>query len=380
MTDIVSPAWCELQYWYSLTKYGKIKRTPQMKRGTEVHKVLEEKVHTTVPIETKTREDIWGLRIWNVIQGLRCLRVTGMTREFEIWGVIDGQVINGIIDELSFHCTDPELEDKLAKKVRLETKQPPPDQSTISQFFGGNNLETRLAGLESRVSGLESTARLTGKAQGLDRKVYLMDVKTRGSTRLPNATAMRPTHMQLSLYRHLLSELASNAVNADILFDRYKLDPSRSFSDAMIAQLSGLDFNFSGSQTGSEEALMESTEDTVGQLLAHNSLRQLWELMTLEFHRTMPGGPESISKVLKVEFRSSHDSSIVGVKTFPFNDEVFETYMADVMQWWKGERPPKGVDVEEAFKCQMCEFADGCEWRQNKVDDAMKRSRAKAPT
>ena len=72
---------------------------------------MEEQVHTTVPVDVQTKEDTWGLKIWNVIQGLRTLRVTGMTRELEIWGVVDGQIINGIIDELSYTCTDPELED-----------------------------------------------------------------------------------------------------------------------------------------------------------------------------------------------------------------------------------------------------------------------------
>src|SRR6187402_1522359 len=115
VTDLVSPAWCELQYWYTLTKHGRKRRTPAMKEGTRVHRVLEEQVHTMVKIDITTREDAWGLRIWNVIQGLRTLRDTGQTRELEIWGTVDGLVVNGVIDELSYICPDTELEESLEK-------------------------------------------------------------------------------------------------------------------------------------------------------------------------------------------------------------------------------------------------------------------------
>ncbi|KAG9858556.1 hypothetical protein KCU63_g7144, partial [Aureobasidium melanogenum] len=52
VTDIISPAWCELQYWYSLTKYGRVRRTAAMKQGSSVHKVLEEQAATVLPVNT----------------------------------------------------------------------------------------------------------------------------------------------------------------------------------------------------------------------------------------------------------------------------------------------------------------------------------------
>ena len=36
--------------------------------------------------------------------------MTGLTRELEVMGVVDGEVIIGIIDELSYACPDEELE------------------------------------------------------------------------------------------------------------------------------------------------------------------------------------------------------------------------------------------------------------------------------
>lgn len=115
VTDLISPAWCELQYWYTLTKFGRKRRTPAMKKGITIHKTFEDEIYTTVAVEITTKEDALALRLWNVIQGLRTLREYGLTRELEVWGVVDGQLVNGVIDELSYECPDPELEDSAAE-------------------------------------------------------------------------------------------------------------------------------------------------------------------------------------------------------------------------------------------------------------------------
>jgi hypothetical protein len=87
-----------------------------MKQGTKIHKAREDEVHRTVPVDVATREDKWGLRIWNVIQGLRTLKDTGRTRELEIWGIIGGEIVNGIVDELSYDCPDPKLESQIDER------------------------------------------------------------------------------------------------------------------------------------------------------------------------------------------------------------------------------------------------------------------------
>jgi exonuclease V len=45
------------------------------------------------------------------------------------------------------------------------------------------------------------------------------------------------------------------------------------------------------------------------------------------------------------------------------------------MDWWKGKRETKGVDIEEAFKCRICEFADGCTWRATKIEEGLQKAR-----
>ncbi|KAL6715168.1 hypothetical protein ACLMJK_007432 [Lecanora helva] len=367
VTDLISPSWCELQYWFVLTKHGKKRRTPAMKQGSVVHQKLEDQVHQTVPVDIVTKEDAWGLRIWNVIQGLKTLRETGMTRELEIWGTVDGLVVNGVIDELSYICPDPELEAKQEKNSAKNTL--PADQATITDFFGGSSLETNGQGIMHNLRSRESTP-----------KIYLTDVKIRGSKSIPKDPSFRPTLMQLMLYHHLLSNLASNKVNADIIFDRYGLDPDVTFSDSFIAQISSLDEALDTPQSSLETSSSSpSTQDPTTLLLTHNTLRLLWSLMITSFQSTMPHGAASLGPVLKAEYRSPDDGEIMGVKTFLHDSKQMQEYLDDEMRWWKGERGARGVCVEEAYKCGSCEFADECEWRRGKILEAtekMRRSRS----
>ncbi|KAB8301261.1 hypothetical protein EYC80_003147 [Monilinia laxa] len=366
VTDLVSPAWCELQYWYTLTKHGRKKRTSAMKQGSAVHKILEDQVHRTVQIDIETKEDAWGLRIWNVIQGLRTLRETGQTRELEVWGTIDGLVVNGVIDELSYICPDHELELLLQKMSKKEKKLPPADQTSISDFF--------------KTKGGSSLAEATRTKRRIQsNKLYLCDVKTRGVRALPNNAAFRPTHVQLMLYHHLLSALATNAVDFSVLAARYSLDTTKVFSDAFIAQVGSMNDD---DETLYEDALEEqddsapgSSHDSMSILLAHNNLNALWSLMISEFKITLPDGAESLGGVLKAEYRSRDTGEIVGIKTIPMDNEDLNGYLEEELRWWKGEREAKGVVVEEAFKCRSCDFAEECEWRLYKVEEATQKSR-----
>jgi exonuclease V len=338
-----------------------------MKQGSKVHQVLEDQVHTTVHVRLETREDAWGLRIWNVIQGLRTLRDDGLTRELEIWGTVDGLVVNGVIDELSYICPDTEMEEALQKpgpKNKLS-----PDQASISEFFkaaGGSSLG-------------EATR---SKWPTRPKKVYLCDVKTRGVRNLPSGAAFRPTKIQLMLYHHLLAALATNTVDFSILTARYGLDPSKIFSDSFLAQIGGLHessgqpfLDAKSEPESSQESEPNYSQDSLATLLAHNNLAAIWSLMISEFQLTLPEGADSLGKVLKAEYRSREDGEILGSKTFTMDNLDLSTYIKHEMEWWKGDRQAEGVTVEEAFKCRSCEFADNCEWRIKKVEQAKEKAR-----
>ncbi len=390
VTDLITPAWCEQQYEYSLTKHGRVRATPAMKQGSKVHKKLEEQVHKVVPVETVSKEDGFGLRLWNTIEGLRSLRDEGLTRELEVWGVIDGEVVIGIIDEISTICPDEQMEATLLEalqnppqkdgKARKKSEQLAPDQRTLKDFLTGSQSGSLLENNSAFLGTLQSSQ---------PRTYYLKDIKTRQSRTLPAPGASsRPTHMQLMLYHRLLTALASNTVEADTIFIRYGLDPHAQFSDKFIAEIANL--NMPPSQTNDPEG--SQAEDPLTVLLAHNTLTSLWSLMISELQTTFfpsrtPAASGNISPLLTAEFRTGsarknrggeeteQAGALLGQRCFPFEAAVIDAYVTSEMAWWKGQRPTVGVEVEEAFKCRICEFSEVCTWRATKVEEGVERAR-----
>ena len=391
VTDLVSPAWCEQQYEYSLTKYGRIRQTPAMKQGSSVHKELEEQVHVEVAIEVVSKEDRFGLRIWNAIQGLRTLRATGLTRELEVFGVVEDEVVIGIIDEISTICPDEAMEAailedlqraKAGKGSKSKADQLPADQRTLTDFLTSSQ----------NGSILENNPAFLGTLQQERPKThYIKDIKTRQSRTLPApGSPSRPTHMQLMLYHILLSALASNAVSGAKVFNRYRLKPEDRFSDKFIAEIANLDIASMYPSRGDGPPQSQPT-DPLTELLEHNNLSLLWNLLISEYALTFPThlGQIAISPLLTAEFRTasarvsaeSTDATmeaagtLIGRRSFPFDARIIEKYIKDEMAWWKGERETKGVDIEEAFKCRMCEFADGCTWRVTKIEEGLQKAK-----
>lgn len=355
-----------------------------MKQGSSVHKVLEEQVHKEVKIDVQTREDMFGLRIWNVIQGLRTLRATGMTREMEVWGVLNGEVVNGIIDEINMVCPDEEAEEAMLQKEETakdgtsRSKPLEAGQKTLAGFLKDSQ--------HAQILEEHFRSAPTSSHEEATRTYYLSDVKTRQSKTLPpNGSPSKPVYIQLMLYRRLFASLAANDTPADKVFERYKLDAHAIFSDTFIAEMSQLDFNLTDTDSSPDDesrSMLEGNQDAVTDLLAHNSLSSLWSFMIAEFARTVPipippspNVRSSISKLVVAEYRSGGTGALIGKKAFVHDDAVLDAYTNDEIRWWRGERPTKGVDVEDASKCRICEFAERCSWRQEKLEEATKKAR-----
>ncbi|KAI1463070.1 exonuclease V [Daldinia caldariorum] len=366
VSDLSSGAWCELQYWYTLTLLpgGRKRRTAAMRGGTRVHQTLEDQVHTTVEVNITTKEEAFALRIWNIIQGLRTLRETGMTRELEVWGIIEGQVVNGIIDEVSHESPNAAFEQELS-------------QSDLSKGF---------------TTGVSSQqASIVDFSQRPLKKIYLTDVKTRGSDRLPTGAALRPARVQLFLYHRLLGEMASGVVDFTVILDRYGLIADALFSDAFMAQVGDLhdeifydaDSDVEGTSSPRSTRSVcdsdrpDSSSNRLPQdLIKYRSISQILPLLRSELRETFPHGAATLGELLAVQYRHRDGGRILGNNSFPNDPEALENYIRENLKWWRGERDPEGVSIEETYKCRSCEFAERCQWRKDKEAEFLRKKRS----
>jgi exonuclease V len=368
VSDLIAGAWCELQYYYTLTKLpgGKKTRTAAMKGGSKLHKGLEDEVYTTVAVEVAKKEDVFGLKLWNIIQGLRTLRDTGMTRELEVWGLVEGHVVNGVIDHLNYENPDPEFEDEV-RSSQEASQGDARDQQKITTFFHSSSKPDH-------------------------DKIYLTDVKTTGANRPPKGAAVRPAKIQLFLYHRFLSDMAAGRLDYFRVFARYGLDVDEQFSDTFIAQISSLhDEVFHDAQSSGSESDRRSAESSHGvpDLIRYTSLRELVPLLEHELKTTFPHGADSLGSLVTVEYRKrprrtssgSEDETdaegglVVGSNVFFVDHGVLQEYLRQDLEWWEGQRDPRGVDIEEAgFKCRSCEFVNECEWRHQQDAEMLQKA------
>ncbi|OTB00571.1 hypothetical protein M426DRAFT_65757, partial [Hypoxylon sp. CI-4A] len=348
VSDLSSGAWCELQYWYTLTLLpgGQKTRTAAMRGGTRVHQTLEDQVHTTVQVDVTNKEEAFALRLWNVIQGLRTLRDTGMTRELEVWGIIEGQIVNGIIDELSHKSPNASFEEELSLSQQSQHSVSPGQQATIMDYL-----------------------------EPPRKRVYLADVKTRGSERLPTGAALRPARVQLFLYHRLLGEMASGVVDFAAILSRYGLKDTALFSDAFMAQVGELHdeifYDAESDVGGSPSTSLSPPTD----LIRYRSIAQILPLLQSELRETFPRGAASLGDLLAVQYRHRDDGRILGINSFPNDPEALQGYIERYLKWWRGERDAEGVSIEETYKCRSCEFAESCEWRKDKEAEFLRRKK-----
>ncbi|KAI0534585.1 hypothetical protein GGR58DRAFT_516009 [Xylaria digitata] len=345
VSDFAAGAWCELQHWYTLTRLpgGRKTMTAAMKGGSRVHQSLEDEVHTSVQVSITSKEEAFALRLWNIIQGMRTLRETGITRELEVWGTVEGEILNGVIDQLSHNSPNAGFEEEL----NLPSSNPSTQQSSITDYMGPSH-----------------------------KYVYLTDVKTRGSDRLPSGAAIRPARVQLYLYHRLLSDMAADKVDYSAIFERYGLNGEARFSDGFMAQIGGLhDEIFFDADSDLGEMLPETySHDFIG----YRSISQIIPLLKTELKETFPRGSASISDLLAVEYRHRSDGRFLGHNSFVADLGALDAFMRDHIRWWRGEREPEGVTIEETYKCHWCEFADTCQWRKDKEVEYLKKRKGKA--
>lgn len=377
VTDLVSPAWCELQYAFDLSKHGRKRATPAMKMGTVVHQKLEAEVYTSVPVEVKTMEEKWGLKIWNVISGLGILAETGMTRELEVWGLVGGEVVGGVVDKVDLRCPNPAVEAALQRQdvrkngedKKKETKVDE-GQSTLDSFMLGHGATTLSGAMHGQpfsqpLSQATFQPPSSSSQSAPSPTLYITDVKTRRARSIPNDISARPTKYQVMLYNRMLSNMIAGKFDFSTVAKHYGLDMDRPFSDGFIAQIASLD------------------ADGLDLILSHNSIARLWSLIPGAFAKVAEaaGGAESgeglsVSPILTAEYRDPSTGDVRRTKTFLYDDEVLDRYIQNGMEWWHGEREARGVEIDEAFKCQICQFAPECEWRKNKVEEAIAKNRS----
>ncbi len=120
-TDIASQYWCERQMELNYL-YGK-ETTAEQKKGSDVHKEMEEKTNVPVVLMTKSYADFMYKILYTSVLALETLLKNKRSREIQVYGMIDGFPVVGKMDMLELR--DGEIfiwEDKTKANDNLPTE------------------------------------------------------------------------------------------------------------------------------------------------------------------------------------------------------------------------------------------------------------------
>ncbi|KAJ6541679.1 exonuclease V [Mycena capillaripes] len=246
VTDLISLAWCEVQFDYGLRqkRFRKLEDRPPSfraesgkeilvqqdvaaqndkttKRGKFIHKELELELRPEeIDIVITSEEERWALRLINFLSSLVSLGAEGVAREIPVFGTVDGVVIIGIIDELL--VTDRPGSETGTKR--------PSDASLPSPKRTCRSPSPALCEAEL----FTPPVALAPPPQC----IRLIDTKTRRTDSLPSDEDAEPAQLQVMLYHRLLTGLLEVAAPFDFagFWALVDVSPSAPFSPAFLLQ------------------------------------------------------------------------------------------------------------------------------------------------
>ncbi|KAI0686641.1 exonuclease V [Cytidiella melzeri] len=472
-TDLTSPIWCEYMYEYRFLQEREKKKPDQkqaetiitpkgnaipvdIKRvegqhamreaGKSVHRVLEREIH---PVEIKlvktdSIEEKWALIFTRMMESVQSLITIGRCREMEVFGLLHGEVVRGVIDEvvrepLPVRAITPTKDGSDRKRSRQATSLPgsptkrkpqkvstdqSPSQTSITSFFAdvlqpSSQVQPPLD--PSTADAPMEDALHRGRHPHLKEMepqfcLRISDTKTRNTHTMPHVADTDSARYQLMIYHRLLSGLLAPASSPDAidfseLWRKLGITSNKTFSpkfhqdaelppevdciDKMVNMWRNhvemtsvrsvhpeltVEYRIrkttlqeikrkSKSKRNDAETAPSTSGDGIRAAVVFNSLPVVEE-QKAPTHE-VGSDVEELKSATKTQDSDSddekYDSVVIGQQVVLYDSVALDNHLSDIFQWWRGERPSRGVAISQTRRCSACAFASGCEWREQKA-------------
>ncbi|KAM6945973.1 exonuclease V [Aplochiton taeniatus] len=168
-------------------------------------------------------------------------------------------------------------------------------------------------------------------------ELVLSELKTRCQRSAPGPAQARGHALQVGVYRLLLESMMAGELKSEQYTQPLGLRSQRALSGSI--------------QEVAEARHVPSS--TLGQLLHH--------LLGALASCKLPRGDVK----LRVEYLHQSSGDLIGVTEVAFQEAQLRSEVKGHLAYWKGEREPRGVDIEDSWKCTICPYEDACEWRKD---------------
>ena len=187
------------------------------------------------------------------------------------------------------------------------------------------------------------------------RELTLLDYKTRQSKSLPGEAQKKGNALQLMLYKYLLDQLTCGATPMELLSQHanLKFDTVLSTGPVEYIKQHGLWGLLTSSNHEQDKTSPEDGDITFGRVVECVS-------------RLIAGLDLPLVGTLLVQYEFQGTGEVIGVETVEYDEAWMKSQLENCLGFWMGKRQAKGVDIEDSWKCNFCQFHDVCVWRMRK--------------
>ncbi len=235
--------------------------------GKEIHRDFLLELARETVVETETREDAFFILMLNVRNGLEQLMAGGITRELYVFGRAAGFPVAGIVDELS---------------VR-------------------------------------------------DGRAIVLDHKTRMRPTLPPPPSVKPTEVQVMLYRMLLEDLREGRYGYEDFVMDAGLERPGDISPGLKEQL-----------------------EAAGIVIKGTSVERMARGVFEAFRKLPP-----LSDFLIVRYIHQATGDHIGDKAILYDTKFLAHKLSHAGKFWEGQRKAVRAGFREKWKCNYCEYKEG---------------------
>ncbi|XP_076138278.1 exonuclease V [Alosa pseudoharengus] len=181
-------------------------------------------------------------------------------------------------------------------------------------------------------------------------ELVLSELKTRKDMSLPGEAQAKGHHLQVGLYKLLFHGMVNGTVKRSDIIRHLKLEPKQVLGTGVL--------NYAGSM-GMEEGIFGGLVDMV--------LKTLTSAKVGDIQR------------LRLEYIHQESGMTIDTKDVECDEAVLRGELRDYLDYWTGQREPRGVDIEEAWKCKLCPFEKSCHWGKDEAEASVSVDPGKKP-
>ena len=175
----------------------------------------------------------------------------------------------------------------------------------------------------------------------------IVEFKTRTRNVLPGKAQKETHEIQVMAYKQLVDKLICEGIKTDTIYSILHLDGKKNLGSDVLKHCKAIG-----------KTKVTCLDDLI--YILNDSAKFL-----------------SIVKTLKITYTSQSNKKCFAEQVVQYNEEWFSQKVNSMLCYWVGKRQTEGVDIEDAWKCQSCYYADNCTWRKTRARELAEKNKTK---